>query len=505
MQTVLSSNELIQFLDVGYLVLELDDVIEKTHDHLFSESQRLYSLREKHASDASSLKFIADDIHLHAPAINQVLQSNRLTLALTTLLGIKHHRFPHSFIHRASSDDQGFHKDSPLPWGGRGGMRSHRPNWAMAFYYPQETTVDIGATEVLPGTQYWNVNREHIDDPAGEDRLGRGLGQIPSQERSSLQTIDGKLREAASELDRHVQPLRLEVPKGAVVLVHFDLFHRGTRCSMTRDRFMWKFWYVRLTHPAANPIEKFEQPTYRIKDKRRQSIVGTNLRWLRTNIKVTECVDEPTADTETQDAEVVATAYDSVSKRNSDVLADLASAEEERVRAVSHALASTSSFGYGTAKKHLSAESELTRKYATFLFGEIAELNQENLGFLSQSLTDRSVDVRAIGVIGFTRITRRNTTVADALLRQCLTNVLQLLQNEPHDQSRMMRFKRSSVRQLVGVFLLTTVATFGAGRIARLVKSAFSDDFLEKRSHEETDQYARALLTSANCQLKSST
>lgn len=41
----------------------------------------------------------------------------------------------------------------------------------MVFFYPQKTSLEMGATEILPGTQYWNVDREDDGITEGKDRF----------------------------------------------------------------------------------------------------------------------------------------------------------------------------------------------------------------------------------------------------------------------------------------------------------------------------------------------
>ena len=197
---------------------------------------------------------------------------------MSSVLGSSYFRYGHSFVHLSGAYDQTYHKDSPLPWGTRGGLRSHRPNWAMVFYYPQAVTLDMGPTEILPGTQYWNVNREGTGRTEGEDRFDEtvapeAMNGMSEEERTQL------FEKQVKDFDRHVRPLRLELPKGSLLLVHFDLFHRGTRSVSDEARFMYKFWYVRTTEPC---VSNKRSISYQACDPRRQSLVAKNacLAWV---------------------------------------------------------------------------------------------------------------------------------------------------------------------------------------------------------------------------------
>ena len=87
-------------------------------------------------------------------------------------------------------------------------MRSHRPWWAMIFYYTHDITEDLGPTAIMPGTQYY------------EKFLGdRGETLLPT----------GKA--------------------GTMVLVHFDLWHKASLNVSELDRYMLKFQFLRLSAP----------------------------------------------------------------------------------------------------------------------------------------------------------------------------------------------------------------------------------------------------------------
>ena len=131
------------------------------------------------------------------------------------------------------------------------------------MYYPHDTTIDMGATAVVPGSAYWSVDRSGFFQ--SEDRLEfslqparntGGLGQWHSslQEFNGLATLpdldarDERLsstvglllgQDGATAGDRDPEAsdaganlLRerfVEVPAGSAVIMHFDVFHRGTR------------------------------------------------------------------------------------------------------------------------------------------------------------------------------------------------------------------------------------------------------------------------------------
>ena len=136
------------------------------------------------------------------PAIGGILDDTQVRGALTSILGEDYivHAHRHCHFRPPHTDAQRMHKDS---WA----RRHHRTRWAMAFYYPQDTTVDMGPTGVVPGSQYFN------DAPDSEAEVA------------------------------------LAGEAGTVVIVHYDLWHRGMANVTDRKRYMLKFLFARMDEP----------------------------------------------------------------------------------------------------------------------------------------------------------------------------------------------------------------------------------------------------------------
>ena len=88
--------------------------------------------------------------------------------------------------------------------------------WVLAFYYPQNTTSDMGPTGLLPGYQAYKT----VSDPDPQ-----------------------KTEE---------KPLALCGPAGTVALVHFDAWHRATENTSNKNRYMLKFQVARMSEPTAS-------------------------------------------------------------------------------------------------------------------------------------------------------------------------------------------------------------------------------------------------------------
>ena len=138
------------------------------------------------------------------PMLQQVFDDPTVHGALTSILGqnyvMNQHRACH--YHPPGSKAQDWHKDYPLG----GNVRYHRTRLAMAFYYPQAVTEDMGATAIQPATQYYVMPSED----AGLSLCGEA---------------------------------------GTVTIVHYELWHRATENISDKIRFMLKFLFCRTEEP----------------------------------------------------------------------------------------------------------------------------------------------------------------------------------------------------------------------------------------------------------------
>jgi hypothetical protein len=138
------------------------------------------------------------------PELQTIFDEPRVRGALSSILGPDYAMHPHRHCHvnAMGSDGQRLHKDAFS-------VRYHRIHEALAFYYPHDVDVEMGATAVVPGSQY-----------------------------------HGK------QLDAEMPP---EVPvcgkAGTVTIAHYDLWHRGTPNRASADRYMIKFLFTRMSQP----------------------------------------------------------------------------------------------------------------------------------------------------------------------------------------------------------------------------------------------------------------
>ena len=171
---------------------------------------------------------------LHAaPALRgpAFLESPKLMCALRRLLGPGYRVHPHcrGHLRQRSAKTSMWHVDAykGLPWCSG---RHHEPRWLMLMYYPQETTAEMGPTQLLPGSQYYrgdsdrhHYSRGHIPD----------FGEQLSGWATSIHTVTG--------------------PPGTIVIMHYDLWHRALASASDLPRLMLKFVVSRSSPPPASP------------------------------------------------------------------------------------------------------------------------------------------------------------------------------------------------------------------------------------------------------------
>lgn len=248
---LLTDEQMARFLTEGYVVLRPAELSGAYHERMFGAVSNLYDEGRRLGGETLHLEHYGDNLLARIPELSRLLESPTVVGALTSVLGEGYALHPHHYAHTSMRADQGFHQDGNLPWNERGHYRSHRPVWAMLFYYPQEVTEASGPTEVLPGTQYWTRDFEQ-----GERwRTGDPLEPAFTQEIGSgddLALRDERLAQSVAQFGIDgIRRQRLPLAEGSVVLAHYDLFHRGTRRepSFRGRRYMVKFYFFRTREP----------------------------------------------------------------------------------------------------------------------------------------------------------------------------------------------------------------------------------------------------------------
>ncbi len=151
------------------------------------------------------------------PQIGRVFEHPNVQGALTSLLGPDYILNPHRHCHLNPPGRRGqqWHKDCYVY---DHNLRHPRFYWVLAFYFPQDTTEDMGPSGVLPGMQMYKTIS----------------AADPEQTQEEARAFCG--------------------PAGTVALIHFDSWHRATENVSTKNRYMLRFQFARTREP--------EKPTW---------------------------------------------------------------------------------------------------------------------------------------------------------------------------------------------------------------------------------------------------
>ena len=210
---LLTDGQVQQFITDGYLTVHAD------YPPSFHEGirRKLDSVLEQEGNPGNN-------ILPRVPEIGDVFRHPAVAGALTSLLGpgciLNPHR--HCHLNPPGSRGQTWHKDCYVY---DHNLRHPRFSWVLAFYYPQDTTPEMGPSGLLPGTQFQRT----ISDPD------------PAVTREPEAAVCG--------------------PAGTVALIHFDSWHRAIRNAGSRGRYMLKFQFARLREPAA-PTWDHREPAW---------------------------------------------------------------------------------------------------------------------------------------------------------------------------------------------------------------------------------------------------
>lgn len=351
----LTEEQLLAFLSDGFLQLNAETLTDEHHRFFYRRAADLYEISDAVDSPTAHLDILGDNLRPQVPEVDLLLNDPVIDGALTSLLGPDYIVHPHSYCHRSGSGDQVFHQDGNLPWNERAHQRSHRPEWAILFYYPEAVDETNGPTEIVPGTQYFTVDNE-LDD-GGFDPIDRIVRDV---DNAVFHGPDLALRDRQqAEALRRGLPIPglerrfLHLPAGSVILAHYDLFHRGTRVAgAERRRYMYKFNMVRAKEPVrtGRPVQIAATPAHdRLKKlPELEPIVAANLAWLTGAAPVEpESVDGATAE---------------------DDVADLGSERQDRQLAAAYRLgvaAATDPEALATLERALSSDTEAGRRAAS--------------------------------------------------------------------------------------------------------------------------------------------
>lgn len=201
--TRLSDDQMKGFIRDGYIAVKTGLPTE-AHQDIWNQTE---TLLETEGNPGNNLM-------ARIPEVRRIFDDPAVDGALAGVLGDNYFMHPHRHCHYRPphSEGQQIHKDSFT-------RRRHHTRWILAMYYPQDTTVDMGPTGVIPGSHYYNWLK----------------GPIGVRER-----VEGTEDEVPMAVDA-----------GTVLIVHYDIWHRGIGNSSDKKRYMMKFMFARMEEPRA--------------------------------------------------------------------------------------------------------------------------------------------------------------------------------------------------------------------------------------------------------------
>ena len=491
MKHLLTSEQYAQYLSDGILVIQPESLDEAFHDHLYRSAQQIYSLVEDSRSNTAHLDIIGDSLRARIPEIDRLFEDPSVNGALRSVLGDSYVIHPHNFVHKSSNVDQVFHQDGNLPWNERGHYRAHRPDWALLFYYPQEVTAENGPTELILGTQYWTND---FEKPDGTWHSFDGIDRAFTREELANEDLsfrDRRLNESVASLGiPNLQRKFVTVPKGSVVLCHYDILHRGSRTFLeAADRFMYKFHFMRTQEPtraAWQHQSEFDATEYMRKLLPEVQPIVRNIWNWSSNTESTALVSKSLAEVKqslfsSNEAKRVEAAY-LLGEMQSDAAVDvllegLTHAEESVRRSSCYGLKISGSAQANKILPFVGNQRVSIRRLAVYALGESANgLNAQVVRALLAALTKDQDDlVRSNAAYAMGQILRCKdadfSAVIDALIQRLAPGV------EPNNTAVAL-FPRSTVRQSIAYSLLQAACNheFSAAQIEKLLALTLEDD-----------------------------
>ena len=230
---LLSDAQIQRFILDGFITVQTD-AIHETHGRIYDEIETVFD------SEGN----VGNNILPRVPRIQQVFDQPVVRGALTSLLGPDYIMNPHRHCHLnpPGSNGQSWHKDCYVF---DHNIRHPRFQWVLAFYYPQNTTIDMGPSGVIPRMQ----NYKTISDPN------------PEETREPVYAICGDA--------------------GIVTLMHFDSWHRASPNVSGNKRYMLKFQFTRLREPRSPAWNHLDESWTPPEDDANPAVSTDVWKWMR--------------------------------------------------------------------------------------------------------------------------------------------------------------------------------------------------------------------------------
>ena len=377
----LSDEAVYKYLTDGYIVIQPERLGDDFHQALWHEADKLYAAAGLLKSKTAHLDLLGDNLTARVPRVNALLADPAVAGAIESILGEDAFLHPHNFVHESTTKDQPFHQDGNLPWNERGHYRSHRPDWLILLYYPQEVTAANGPTEIIPNSQYWTVD---IELPDGDWHRGDFMDPDLTMETLAVDDLNARDHALTASLEGlgipQLERKFIEVPAGSVLIGNYDLIHRGSRKILNQaSRYMYKFYFARTHEPTSSTWQPVaETPSLKGLRKDLCPVVESHWAWmrggrLRRSLNMTDLHQAVHHLGEGRENEKIAAAYQLGMDTSSLSLAELAKAlrhlTESTRRAAAYGLRLRSDEATDVLQEASREQRVSVRRFATFAMG----------------------------------------------------------------------------------------------------------------------------------------
>jgi hypothetical protein len=229
-KNLLSDEQMRQFVADGFIAIK-SGLTDEQNEILRREVAAMLESDGVLQQDKNPGNNIMPDI----PELAQVFDDPAVYGALSSLLGPAYSVHSHRHVHY-SLHDQYWHRDSYF---GYQTIRRHRPHYLLGMYYCSDVTENSGPTIVVPGTHYISSRFGDAQSAGGRTFINPQIEVMPDE--------------------WNPRPQKCVVPAGTFLLMHHDLWHRGTRNLTDKIRYMFKFTLCR------NETRNFAGPTWNFK------------------------------------------------------------------------------------------------------------------------------------------------------------------------------------------------------------------------------------------------
>ena len=236
---LLTDEQVKTFVRLGYVQLPLTELSAEFHA---SVHEKATVLNGPHGGAC-----LHNNIYPTIPELGTVMRSPTVRGALQSVLGTDYVMHACRAFHNSDGrkSDQSFHKDGLE---GHGPVRHHRPRWAMIMYVPLGSSLQMGPTAILPGSQYLSST--------GEDWAAVNVSHPPNANDDYVQRGQSIVYDENKALSPELEDTDICFPpgQGSAYLIHFDMLHKGT-ARLLEDlghpsRQMFKFQFFRVSSPA---------------------------------------------------------------------------------------------------------------------------------------------------------------------------------------------------------------------------------------------------------------